>query len=135
MGSTLAALGMPHSTGLLGLQCSCRHLTSMSNRFRPQNLIGHVNSIRQQQTRTTHFNFESCRRSVALNASLPSSFLLCGGPETVERLLAAAKHGFQRSHTLYECYSTCPAFCSHRMQNQLFCAKKNFSGVEFCTGN
>ena len=81
---------------------SRRYQASASNRFRPQNLIGRANSNRQQRTRTTHFNFGSCRRSMALNASLPSRFLLCGGPETVERLLAAANRGFQRSHALCE---------------------------------
>ena len=81
---------------------SRRYRASASNRFRPQNLIGRANSNGQQRTRTTHFNGGSYRRSMALNASLPSRFLLCGGPETVERLLAAAKRGFQRSHALCE---------------------------------
>ena len=86
-----------------GVQCRARrYRASASNRFRPQNLIGRANSNRQQRTRTTHFNFGSYRRSMALNASLPSRFLLCGGPETVERLLAAANRGFQRSHALCE---------------------------------
>ena len=82
---------------------SRRYRTSASNRFRPQNLIGRANSNRRQRTLTTHFNFGSCRRSMALKASLPSRFLLCGAQETVERLLAAAnRDGFQRSHALCE---------------------------------
>ena len=94
-----AARALP--TGPRGAM-SRRYRASASNWFRPQNLIGRAYSNRRQRTRTTHFNFGSCRRSMALNASLPSRFLLCGGAETVDRLLAAANRGFQRSHALCE---------------------------------
>ena len=104
---------------------SRRYRASASNRFRPQNLIGRANSNRRQRTQTTHFNFGSCRRSVALNASLPSRFLLS------RRLLTV---GFNVATPSASAYSTCPAFYSHSAQNRLFRAENNFSGVEFCTG-
>ena len=128
-----AARALP--TGPVGAM-SRRYRASASNQFRPQNLIGRANSNRQQRTRTTHFNFGSCRRSMAaLNASLPSRFVLCGGPETVERLLAAANRGFQRSHALCERLLYVPRLLLSQRVNRLFRAENNFSGVEFCTGN
>ena len=111
-----------------------RYRASASNRFRPQNLIGRTNSNRQQRTRTTHFNFGSCRRSMALNASLPSCYSV-----EVWRLwrdfLQLLTVGFNVATPSASAYSTCPAFYSHSAQNGLFRAENNISGVEFCTRN
>ena len=105
---------------------SRRYRASASNRFRPQNLIGRANSNRRQRTRTTHFNFGSCRRSMALNASLPSRFLLCGGPRLSRDFLQLLTVGFNVATPSASAYSTCPAFYSHRAQNRLFRAENNF---------